>query len=221
MRLFSHFYSMRYLKYIAIAILVLVLDQASKMWVYNNMQLGEEFRFLGLKWLKIHYTLNPGMAFGITLPEPYGKIILSVFRIVAVTAIGFYLKKLIDKNNHWGLLISLTLIMSGAFGNVIDSIFYGVFLQNNVIPNAPTAWFHGQVIDMIFADFWQGILPEWLPIWGGTYFAAPIFNIADSSIFVGVVSIILFQKRFFGEQELNQDTSSPSPTESSPQTEAP
>lgn len=188
---------MKYFKYIGIAILVLLLDQGSKMWVYNNMHLGEEFPFLGISWLKIHYTLNEGMAFGIKLPAPYGKIILSLFRLIAVTAIGFYLRGLIKKQAHWGLLVCLTLIMAGALGNVIDGTFYGVLLKNNVIPDSPTPWFHGQVIDMVFTDFWQGVLPNWVPIWGGTYFAFPIFNIADSSIFVGVVLILIFQKRFF------------------------
>lgn len=192
---------MKYLKYVGIAILVLLLDQGSKMWVYNNMHLGEEFPFLGISWLKIHYTLNEGMAFGIKLPAPYGKIILSLFRLVAVTAIGFYLRGLITKQAHWGLLVSLTFIMAGALGNVIDGTFYGVFLKNNVIVDSPTPWFHGKVIDMIFTDFWQGILPNWIPIWGGEYFAFPIFNIADSSIFVGVVLILLFQRRFFAHEQ--------------------
>jgi len=192
---------MNYLKYIGIALLVLLLDQGSKMWVYNNMHLGEEFPLLGISWLKIHYTLNEGMAFGIKLPAPYGKIALSLFRLVAVTAIVFYLRNLMRKKAHWGLLVSLTLIMAGALGNVIDGTFYGVLLKNNVIPDSPTPWFHGQVIDMVFTDFWQGILPNWVPLWGGSYFAFPIFNIADSSIFVGVVVILIFQRRFFAHEK--------------------
>jgi len=216
---------MRYFKLIALALLVLLIDQASKMWVYNNMSLGEEFVLFditGLKWLKIHYTLNEGMAFGIKLPAPYGKIILSLFRVIAVIVIGIYLKKLVRQQAHVGLLLSLTLIMAGALGNVIDGTFYGVLLKNNVIPNSPTPWFHGQVIDMIFTDFWQGILPEWIPIFGGTYFAFPIFNLADSSIFVGVVSILLFQKRFFAHeknQESSIKTEIETSTQSSPRTE--
>lgn len=200
---------MRYWKFIILAILVLIIDQASKMWVYNNMSVGQEFILFdvtGLRWLKIHYTLNEGMAFGIKLPEPYGKIILSVFRLVAVVAIGVYLRNLVRQQAHIGLLVSLTLIMAGALGNVIDGTFYGVWLKNNVIPGSPSPWFHGQVIDMIFTDFWQGILPEWVPLLGGTYFAFPIFNLADSSIFVGVVSIIIFQKRFFAHEQAADKT---------------
>ncbi|MCU0437913.1 MAG: lipoprotein signal peptidase [Raineya sp.] len=194
---------MKYLKYIGIAVLVLLLDQGSKMWVYNNMHLGEEFSLFdisGLKWLKMHYTLNDGMAFGKKLPMPYGKFILSFFRIGAVIAILFYMRNLMRKNAHTGLMVCLTLIVTGALGNVIDGTFYGVLLKYNVIPGSITPWFHGQVIDMIFTDFWQGILPNWIPIWGGEYFAFPIFNIADSSIFVGVVLILIFQKRFFAHE---------------------
>ncbi|PKQ70157.1 lipoprotein signal peptidase [Raineya orbicola] len=199
---------MRYVKFILIALFVLIIDQSSKLWVYANMHLGEEFvlfNVIGLKWLKIHYTLNPGMAFGILLPPPYGKIMLSVFRIVAVIAISIYLKRQIDRQAHWGLLVSMTLIIAGALGNVLDSMFYGIFLKNNLPADAPFAFLHGQVIDMIFTDFWQGILPEWIPLLGGTYFAFPIFNIADSSIFVGVVSIILFQKKFFPKTDSSQE----------------
>ncbi|MCS6794588.1 MAG: lipoprotein signal peptidase [Raineya sp.] len=199
---------MRYYKFVLIALLVIFLDQASKLWVYANMHLGEEFVLFnvkGLQWLKIHYTLNPGMAFGVHLPAPFGKILLSLFRIVAVVLITIYLKRLIDKQAHWGLLVSLTLIIAGALGNVLDSMFYGIFLKNNLPPDAPFAFLHGQVIDMIFTDFWQGILPEWIPFLGGTYFAFPIFNIADSSIFVGVVSIILFQRKFFPKTETSQE----------------
>lgn len=188
---------MRYFKFVLLAIIILVLDQVSKLWVQSSMQFGEEFALFGLSWFKIHYTLNPGMAFGIELPQPYGKIFLSVFRLVAVIAIGFYIRHLIRKEAHWGLLVSLTFIMAGALGNVIDSTLYGVFLKNNLVAGAPMTWFYGQVVDMIFLDFWSGILPTWIPLFGGSYFSSPIFNIADSSIFVGVVSILIFQKRFF------------------------
>lgn len=207
---------MKYLKFIALAVGILTVDQASKLWVYFNMHLGEEFILFdlpGMRWLKIHYTLNPGMAFGILLPPPYGKILLSTFRIVAVGAIALYLKRMIDRQAHWGLLVSLTLILAGALGNVLDSLFYGIFLKNNLPTDAPFAFLHGQVIDMIFTDFWQGILPEWLPFIGGTYFAFPIFNIADSSIFVGVVCIILFQKKFFPKNTPTEITPEPIPTQ--------
>jgi signal peptidase II len=90
------------------------------------------------------------------------------------------------------------MILAGAVGNVIDSTFYGVFL-NNAPYGSPTPWFHGQVIDMIFVDIWEGFIPEWVPVWGGQYYSTPIFNIADSCIFIGVCLILFFQRRFFSE----------------------
>jgi signal peptidase II len=98
-----------------------------------------------------------------------------------------------------GYTFCIALILGGAIGNLVDSVFYGVWLDNAPY-NAPTPWFHGQVVDMFYFDIWEGYIPEWVPLWGGGYTALwPIFNVADSSIFIGVGIILLFQNRFFPE----------------------
>lgn len=191
---------MKYAKYFLIVLIVIVIDQASKLLVYNNMYLHEEINVLG-EWFKIHYLLNPGMAFGIRWENEFGKLALTIFRIGAMAGIGYYLVRSIVKEYHTGFLISLSLILGGAIGNVIDSTFYGVFLDN-ALPGSVTPWFHGQVIDMLFFPIMDFFWPEWIPILGGDYFLffSPVFNIADSSIFLGVISILVWQKRFFKEK---------------------
>jgi signal peptidase II len=109
--------------------------------------------------------------------------------------IGYYLHFLTAKNSPIGLLVSVALILGGAIGNLIDSVFYGVWF-NNAPAGAPMSWFHGQVIDMFFADFYEGTLPSWIPLWGGSYYSTPIFNFADAAIFCGVMAILLFQNKF-------------------------
>lgn len=153
-------------------------------------------------WFKLHYTLNPGMAFGIQWGTDYGKLILTLFRIVAMTGIGYYLYYMAKTEKaHPGFLWCVALILGGAVGNVIDSTFYGILL-NNTPYNAPFDLFHGQVIDMIYVDIWEGHLPSWIPFWGDKYMALwPIFNIADSAIFIGVSIILIRQGVFFKEVE--------------------
>lgn len=196
---------MKILKYFLIALLIICLDQASKLLVHKYMYLHEEVNVIG-EWFKLHYLLNPGMAFGIKWENEFGKLILTLFRIVAMFGIGYYMLQMIRKNSHPGFLICLSLILGGAIGNVIDSTFYGVFLDNAPM-ESPTRWFHGQVIDMLFFPVVDFAWPEWVPVIGGDYFLffSPVFNIADSSIFMGVVTILVFQKRFFKEKEIDSE----------------
>lgn len=190
------------LKFFVLTLLLILLDQGVKLAVHHYMAPGfaGQIKLIG-DWFKLHYVLNPGMAFGMQLGHEYGKLLLSVFRLFAMVGIGYYLVSLAQRGAPNGLLWAMAMILAGAVGNVIDSTFYGVFL-NNAPYGSPTPWFHGQVIDMIFVDVWEGFIPDWVPIWGGQYYSTPIFNIADSCIFIGVCIILFFQRRFFSEQPL-------------------
>ena len=187
------------LKYFLFAFALIAFDQAVKMAVHHYMSPGfaGQIKLIG-DWFKLHYVLNPGMAFGMQLSHTYGKLILSVFRLLAMIGIGWYLVHLAYRGAPGGLLWAMSMILAGAVGNVIDSTFYGILLDNAPY-DAPMPWFHGQVIDMIFIDVWEGFIPDWVPVWGGQYYSTPIFNIADACIFVGVCFILFFQRRYFGE----------------------
>ena len=196
---------MKYIKYFFATLGVIIVDQIVKLLVHFNMAYGEpgQIKVFG-NWFKLHYTLNEGMAFGIRLGSEYGKLGLSLFRLFAMVAIGWYLYKMAKKGMHQGLLWCIALILGGAVGNIVDSTFYGVFLDN-APPDAITPWFHGQVIDMFYLDIWEGKVADWVPLWGGEYMAFwPIFNIADASIFVGVAIILIFQKRFFAKKNTTE-----------------
>lgn len=191
-----------YIKYFGIAFLVIAIDQAVKMLVHFQMDFGTPGQLLIFgDWFKLHYTTNPGMAFGMELGSEYGKMILTSFRLVAMVGIGYYLTHIIDKKNHPVYILCISMILGGAIGNLVDSVFYGVLLDNAPY-NAPTPWFHGQVVDMFYFDIWEGYVPDWVPLLGGNYTALwPIFNIADASIFIGVAIILIFQNRFFPEKK--------------------
>lgn len=191
---------MKYTKYLLISVLVITVDQAAKLAVHSNMALNSEFSVFG-DWFRIHYILNSGMAFGLKVDWEYGKLLLTVFRLFAMGGIGYYLISLINRQVPQGLCWSIALILGGAVGNLIDSVFYGVFLDNAPL-SAVTPWFHGQVIDMLYFPIIQTTFPSWLPIWAGQSFEffRPIFNVADASIFMGVAIILIFQKHFFPDK---------------------
>ncbi|MBI3218960.1 MAG: lipoprotein signal peptidase [Bacteroidetes bacterium] len=211
---------MKVYKYFLIALLIICLDQTSKLLVHKYMYLHEEVNVIG-DWFRLHYLLNPGMAFGIKWDSEFGKLALTLFRIIAMFGIGYYLIRMTNKKSHTGFLVCMALILGGAIGNVIDSIFYGVFLGNAPL-DSPTPWFHGQVIDMLFFPVASFTWPEWMPVLGGQdfLFFSPVFNIADSSIFLGVVSILIFQKKFFKEKEVPQPEE-PAATDSADTTSLP
>ena len=200
---------MKIYKYFILSLIIILIDQASKLLVHNNLYLHEEIYVLG-DWFRIHYLLNPGMAFGIRWENEFGKLALTVFRIAAMVGIGYYLWKMAARGANNGFLWCMGLILGGAVGNVVDSTFYGVLL-NNAPMGSPTPWFHGQVIDMLYFPLFDFVWPQWVPLVGGTYFEffSPVFNIADSSIFVGVVIILVMQRKFFKE---NAETTHTNPS---------
>lgn len=207
---------MKVYKYFLIAVAVIFLDQTSKLLVHKYMYLHQEINVIG-EWFRLHYLLNPGMAFGIRWNNEFGKLALTVFRIAAMFGIGYYLWKMSRKEANAGFLWCMALILGGAVGNVIDSTFYGVLLNNHPV-GSPTPWFHGQVIDMLFFPIFEFYIPDWVPFKGGEYFLffSPVFNVADSSIFIGVVIILIFQRKFFkvhhDESETGEDLQSTSQT---------
>jgi len=193
-------------KYLLLSLLLIVIDQTSKILVHKYMEPGfsGQIALIG-DWFKLHYVLNPGMAFGMELGHEYGKLFLTLFRLVAMVAIAWYLIDLARRGAASGLLWALAMILAGAVGNVIDSTFYGVLLGNAPYGSS-TPWFHGQVIDMVFVDFWEGFVADWVPLWGGQYYSTPIFNFADACIFVGVCTILIFQSAFFSQtHEVEED----------------
>ena len=182
-----------YTKPLLIIFLVLLADQALKTWIKTNMYVGQEFKIIG-DWFIIHFTENNGMAFGMEFGGEFGKLALSLFRIAAVAGIGYGLYYLIRHKYHRGLIMNVALIFAGALGNIIDSVIYG-----NIYGYAPL--FHGRVVDMFYFPILEGIFPSWVPIWGGEdyIFFRPVFNIADAAISVGVIAILIFQKKYFKE----------------------
>jgi len=197
---------MKYYKYFILTIIVIAFDQITKMLVYNNMNLYEEFNVLG-EWFRIHFILNEGIAFGMKLGWPYSKVVLTLFRLVASIGGVYLLYKYAKKGMHQGALWAGALILAGAIGNLIDSLFYGIWLDNAPY-DAPFALFNGQVIDMLYFPLFEFTWPNWTPFVGGEYFHFfnAIFNVADSSIFVGVVILLVFQKRFFPDEKKSKST---------------
>lgn len=188
--------------YFLVSVLVIVIDHVAKQLVHANMQMGTQgqIKIFG-NWFKLHYLTNPGMAFGMELPFENAKIVLTLFRLAAMFVIGYYLYLTFKKGAPAGLLICIGMILGGAVGNLLDSIFYGVLLDNAPY-DSPTPWFYGQVVDMFYIDIWEGYLPGWIPLIGGDYMALwPVFNVADASIFMGILIILVFQQRFFKHEK--------------------
>ncbi len=194
-------------KAVSLILLILFIDQLVKIEVKTHMTIGEGITVFG-NWFFIKFIENPGMAFGLDIPGKQGKPILTIFRIVAVIAIGWYLRELIRKEAKTGLVLCVALIFAGAMGNIIDSVFYGVLFNEStyftvarMFPHEGgySSLLHGRVVDMLYFPVIRGTYPQWFPVWKGEdfIFFRPIFNIADSSISLGIVCILLFQKRFF------------------------
>ncbi len=182
------------------------------------MEYGEYFNLLGFDWARIHFVENPGMAFGAEIPWEYGKLALSLFRIGAVFFLIYYIGELIKMKVSFGLLISFALILAGAIGNILDSAFYGLIFSASeyhgglaqFMPEGGgyASFLHGKVVDMLHFPLFEGKFPAWMPMWGGDHFEffRPVFNLADTSITIGVLNIILFQRSFFAADEPEEPT---------------
>lgn len=195
-------------KPLLLVVLILVLDQAVKIWIKTHFQLGEEIRVTD--WFIIHFTENPGMAFGLEWGGNWGKLLLSIFRIITVGFIFWWLRQLVDKKVKMAGIVAVALILAGAIGNILDSAFYGLVFDSSrgqVAEFLPAGggyagFLYGHVVDMLYFPLYKGFLPDWIPLWGGEYFVffRPVFNIADTSISVGVGLLLLFQKSVFKEE---------------------
>ena len=202
---------------------VLLLDQTLKIWIKLNFPFGEVTQLAG--WFKLYFIENEGMAFGMKLGGADGKLILTLLRIGMAGGIIYYLVKLFHKKSSAGLIISVSLILAGALGNLIDSVFYGVLFSESSSQQIATwlpvnggyeSLLHGHVVDMLFFPIFEGYMPNWIPLYGGDYvvFFQPIFNVADASISCGVLLIVLFQKQFFNIHHQEDASGNPSLSES-------
>ncbi|GAB1449518.1 MAG: lipoprotein signal peptidase [Bacteroidia bacterium] len=180
--------NLRLLAFLLLAV-ILVVDQIVKLYVKTHFVLGEEIHVLG-NWFRIHFTENYGMAFGIEFGGKTGKIFLTLFRILFVAGILWYINNLIETKAGKAYVFSWTMIAAGALGNIIDSVFYGVYFGYD-------SWFHGRVVDMFYFPLIQTRIPEWFPFWAGEDFEffRPVFNLADAAISIGFVLILLTQNQ--------------------------
>ncbi len=199
---------------VAIVIAILIVDQMIKIWVKTHMTLHEQIEIFS--WFKIVFIENNGMAYGMEIGS---KVVLSLFRIVAITILGYYISQQVKKKVRWGYIVCLSMIMAGAAGNIFDSMFYGLvfnasseFYNSYFVPfgTGYAPFLMGKVVDMFYFPLIVTTWPDWLPMVGGNQFVffSPVFNFADSAISVGVILLILFYRKEISEISLKNETKS-------------
>lgn len=196
----------------AVIVVLILLDQILKIWVKTHMTLGETIPLLG-NWFNLYFVENPGMAFGLSFGQNIGKLLLTLLRIVLVVFLCWYMHRLIKRDKmDWAVLVTFSLIVAGALGNIIDCLFYGVIFNESSVSTLATMFpdgggyapfLYGRVVDMIYVKLFP--IPSGFPVWGGTYFFPAIFNFADSCVTVGVALLIIFNKRVFKEERVEED----------------
>jgi len=194
-------------KALAIIFAVLLADQGLKFWVKTHMMLGQEFEIF--PWFIIHFTENMGMAFGMELGGDWGKLALSLFRMLAAVGLAYYLHIMVKKGASTGAIVAISLVFAGAVGNIIDGAIYGVLFSESYGQVATlfpadggyAPFLYGRVVDMFYFPLVEGHFPSWFPMWANEHFLffRPVFNIADAAITCGMALIIILQKEFFGE----------------------
>lgn len=204
-------------KSIILIVIILLIDQISKIYIKTHFALQDSVDVFS--WFKIFFIENDGMAWGTKISDfvPFiddrsAKVALTLFRVVAIFGIGYWLYDAAKKNSPKVLILAIALIFAGALGNIIDSVFYGVLFSDShgqvatFLPEAGgyDSFLHGKVVDMLYFPLWEGYLPEWLPYKGGEYFIFfnPVFNIADMAISTGFIMLIVFNKKAFQKKEV-------------------
>jgi signal peptidase II len=204
---------------------IIIVDQALKIWIKTSHPTGEVVRVFGMNWFRLHFIENPGMAWGWKFGNEMGKMILTLFRLAAVIFGTWYLGRIVKQEYKKGFIICAALIYAGALGNLIDSMFYGMVFDkglkydpaiNDYLPysgiaefssNGYSSFLHGSVVDMLYFPMLHGHFPSWFPFVGGDEFEffSAIFNVADASISIGVITLLLFQKRFFKKKSSDEN----------------
>ncbi|RYY90470.1 MAG: lipoprotein signal peptidase [Chitinophagaceae bacterium] len=212
-----------------IILAVIIADQALKVWIKTHYMLHQSTHLFGADWAQLYFVENEGMAWGMAFGGAWGKMLLTLFRLGAVIFGTWYIKRIVREKYTRGFIICAALIYAGALGNLLDSMFYGMIFNESTgqvaqfLPKGGgyAGFLHGKVVDMFYFPMFRGNWPTWVPFVGGSdfLFFSAIFNIADAAISVGVISLILFQKRFLQreqpEQPRTEFTDTPERTESS------
>ncbi|WP_431133448.1 lipoprotein signal peptidase [Psychroserpens mesophilus] len=205
-------------------LIILLVDQVSKIYIKTHFTLTESIEVFS--WFQILFVENEGMAWGTKISDfvsfmsdRTAKVCLTVFRILAVIGIGYWLYKSIKLKQSKTLIFAVSLILAGALGNIIDSVFFGVLFDSSagqVASFLPAeggydAIFHGKVVDMLHFPMWSGVMPDWIPFYGGQYFTffEPVFNVADMAISTGIGILIFFNKRAFKTDEAANQSETP------------